>query len=70
MNNTKTLEPKILLKAYTLKEVAEIYQVSNRTMRRWLIPFKTEIEPRLGHYYCPKQVKIIFEKLGIPEIGD
>jgi len=70
MTDTETLVQKILLKAYTLKEVAEIYQVSDRTMRRWLMPFNKEIGPRLGHHYCPKQVKIMFEKLGIPEMGD
>ena len=68
MKETEILLPKILLKTCSLKEVAEIYQVGDRTMRRWLTPFKKDIGPRLGHYYSPKQMKIIFEKLGIPEI--
>ena len=56
------------LKAYSLKELAGLYECSSKTMRTWLKPFEKELGPRMGHYYTPKQVKIIFERLGIPGI--
>ena len=65
-NDTFTLE--IRLRAYALKDVADLYVCSVKTMKTWLAPFDEAIGPRMGHYYTPKQMKIIFEKLGIPEI--
>lgn len=65
-NEIKTVG--IPIKAYSMKEIAELYDVSRGTMRSWLIPFKNEIGLRRGHYFNPKQMKVIFEKLGIPEI--
>jgi transposase len=59
---------KLRIKAYSMKEVANMYEVSGRTMRRWLTPFRTEIGQRRGRYFNPKQIRIIFDKLGIPEL--
>lgn len=58
---------KIRLKAYSMKEVAGLYDVSGKTLKTWLLPFKNEIGRRSGRFYTPKQMKVIFEKLGIPE---
>lgn len=58
----------IQIKAYSTKEIAGLYNVSGRTLTRWLTPFTDEIGQRRGHYFTPKQTKIIFEKLGIPEM--
>jgi hypothetical protein len=68
MKHQEILEPKIRLKAYSPKEVAELYDISNRVLKKWLVPFENEIGPRIGHYYSPKQMKVIFEKLGIPHV--
>lgn len=56
----------ISLKAYTVGELADIYGVDWRTFKRWLVPFKEEIGERNGRYYTINQVKIIFEKIGLP----
>ena len=60
-------DKKIRLKAYSMKELAELYEVSEKIFRTWLPPFENDIGKRIGHFYNPKQVKTIFEKVGFPE---
>jgi hypothetical protein len=54
------------VKPYTMKELCKIYQISDKTMRKWLKPFSQQIGPRQGHIYNVAQVVIIFTNLGIP----
>lgn len=61
-------ECRIQLKAYTTRELAEIYEISEKVMRQWIALFEDQVGKKQGRYYTPKQAKIIFEKLGIPEI--
>lgn len=56
----------IQLKPYTVLELARIYGVSDRTMKKWIRPFENEVGTKIGYFYTVVQVKIIFEKLGIP----
>jgi hypothetical protein len=56
----------IPLKPYTVLELARLYGISDRTMKKWLRPFETEIGEKLGYFYTIAQVKIIFKKLGTP----
>jgi hypothetical protein len=58
----------IKVKAYSLIELAALYEVDWRTLKRWLIPFKKEIGEKNGRYFQIPQVKIIFEKLSLPSI--
>lgn len=67
MKQTESVRSKIRLKAYSKKEVAGLYDVSAKILKTWLIPFEQEIGKRQGRLYTPKQVKVIFDKLGIPE---
>lgn len=62
------LENKVQLKAYTTKELSEIYEVSEKIIRLWLTPFENDIGIKKGRYYTPKQSEIIFAKLGIPQV--
>jgi len=55
-----------ILRSYTVAELAEIYEISVPTMRKWLLPFKSEIGVRPGHAYNPKQVQLIIDRLGVP----
>lgn len=50
-------------RAMTLKELADRWNVSVSTVKKWLRPFEKEIGPRIGNIYSPHQVKIILEKL-------
>ena len=56
----------IKLKPYTVLELARMYEVSDRTMKKWLKPFENQIGTKIGYFYTIAQVKIIFEKLGTP----
>jgi len=59
---------KIEVKPYNLKDLSSIYGVCNKTLKKWLVPFEKEIGSKQGRYFSITQVKIIFEKLGLPEI--
>ncbi len=59
--------PKIRIRPYSLAELAKFYKVCARTLKRWMNPFKQEIGERQGRYYTVAQVKIILEKIGLPE---
>ena len=50
-------------KAMTLKELADRWNVSVRTVKKWLKPFERDIGPKIGNVYSPHQVKIILSKL-------
>ncbi|MBA3706191.1 MAG: hypothetical protein H0W84_09920 [Bacteroidetes bacterium] len=54
------------IKPYSKQELAGLYKIGVRSMTTWLKPFEAEIGKRYGRYYSPKQVKCIFEKLGLP----
>jgi transposase len=54
------------IKAYSTKELANIYGVCEKTFKRWLAPFQQELGKRQGRYYNVAQVKVIFCKLGVP----
>jgi uncharacterized protein YjcR len=66
MKHLELTAQKVLIKAYSVKEIAGLYNISPKTLRRWLTPFAKEIGERKGHSYTPKQIRIIFEELGIP----
>lgn len=59
------------LKHYSTRELARIYGVCDKTLVKWMKPFLKEIGEKQGRYYTVAQVKIIFDKLGLPSIiGD
>lgn len=57
---------KIEIKPYSKQELADMYKIGVRSMTTWLQPFEKVIGKRHGRYYNIKQVKYIFEKLGLP----
>jgi hypothetical protein len=66
-NNKSTLSGiSFPLKAYTVKQLSEIYGVSTKTFRRWLAPFSEDIGQKLGYFYNVTQVKLIVQHLGVP----
>ena len=60
------LKNKSDLKAYSTKELAAIYGVCNKTIKRWIGPFKKDVGTRNGRFYNVAQVTIIFTRLGVP----
>lgn len=57
-------------KPRTLLQLATLYGVSDKTMRKWLRPFAAEIGSRNGYYYSIVQQRTVFEKLGDPGEGE
>ena len=68
MQQNEQVIQKVPVKTYSVKEVAGLYNISSKTLKKWLTPFENEIGERRGYFYYPKQVKVIFDKLGLPEI--
>lgn len=67
LNKKNDHEKKLIeLRPYNVKELAVIYGVDRRTMTSWLKAHESAIGPKLGRYYSVLQVKIIFQRLGIP----
>lgn len=60
----------VVVKAYSIGELAALYEISVRTMNRWLKPHLEIIGKRQGRFYTVKQVEIIFEQLGLPKDYD
>ncbi len=54
------------IRPYSPTEIARIYGVSWKVMNTWLRPHREVIGKREGLYYTVNQVKIIFDKLGLP----
>ena len=48
------------------KDLASVYGCCDKTMKKWIIPFNSEVGVKNGRYYSVAQVKIIFDKLGLP----
>lgn len=61
-----TTKASIMLKAYSLSELARIYDVDWRTFKKWVKPFEAEIGTKQGRFYTVAQVRVIFEKLSLP----
>lgn len=54
------------IKPYSYRELAALYEISDRCLKGWLVPFMTEIGEKKGRYFTLKQIRLIFEKLGMP----
>ncbi len=52
------------IKAYTLKELARLYDTPLKTFRQWVKRIQPTIGPRIGHYYNPRQVHLMRDHFG------
>lgn len=68
--NNQTLKQmeKPTVKAYTVKELHAIYEVSRAVFSSWLSEIENKVGALKGKIYTPKQVKIIFAHLETPEL--
>jgi uncharacterized protein YjcR len=57
---------KIKLRPYTVLDLAKMYEVSDKTMKKWIKPFEDEVGEKNGYFYSIAQVQTIFQKLGAP----
>lgn len=66
--NTTTTEPKKLqIKLYSQKELAQLYEVSPRTLKKWIEMHDEKIGKKNGRYYSLAQIELIFNLVGIPK---
>lgn len=56
------------VKCYTHQDLMYHYGVAWSTLQKWIKPFEKQIGPKVGHFYTIKQIRIIFENLGHPEV--
>jgi hypothetical protein len=64
-----TTKHTIEIKPYSLTELATIYGVTIRTIKKWILLHEATIGTKTGRYYTALQSKIIFEKLGLPGVA-
>ncbi len=70
MNTTDTTK-EMVMKPCNLKELAERYCVSTKTMRSWLLPHEKIIGKRTtSRYFTALQIRRIYEQLGEPCVKD
>lgn len=55
------------VKPYRKKDLARLYQVSEKTLNAWLSKFEKEIGPYVGRMFTVAQVEKIFNHLGNPD---
>ena len=67
MSTTKRI---VEIKSYSIGELSKLYEMSVKTMNRWLKPHNDIIGKREGRYYTVKQVKQIFDLIGLPKDYD
>ena len=61
-----TSKKSVTVKAYKLKEIAELYRVSLYLMRRLISKNKKAIGKREGYFYSTEQVEKIFQLIKLP----
>ncbi len=55
------------IKAQSKTQLAIAYDIDLRTFNKWINPFLLEIGDYRGGFYTPKQVGIIYDKIGSPD---
>jgi hypothetical protein len=54
------------IRPYSTKELAALYQVDEKTFRKWIKVYEIPVEKKGYHYMIPAVI-IIFERLGYPK---
>jgi hypothetical protein len=57
------------VKPLNYKQLAATYEVTHKTLKGWLEPFMEEIGAMRGRTFTPRQVRMIYDKLGEPKSG-
>jgi hypothetical protein len=59
-------ESAVAIRPYSIGELAQIYGVDYRTLKKWLKPLSRKLGKKRGRYYSIDQVCFIFQRLKIP----
>jgi uncharacterized protein YjcR len=57
---------KVQIRPYNVTELARMYTVTPRTMKKWLQRHPAIIEDKMGQLFTILQVEKIFDKFGTP----
>lgn len=57
----------VKIQKYGVSELAYKYGIDYRVFKNWIEPYKAKIGVLRGRLYNPKQVRIIFALLGLPD---
>ncbi len=57
---------KFPIQTYSIKELAQHYRVSPKTLLRYIKRLNLDLGPRLGNSFSPRQVSMIVDKMGQP----
>jgi hypothetical protein len=60
-------EGNLLIKPYRLKDLAEIYGVCNRTMKKWITNAAPQVVKNRSQFYSIISVNMIINALGLPQ---
>jgi hypothetical protein len=55
------------IKPLNYKQLAAVYEVTHKTLKKWLEPFTAEIGEMRGKVFTIKQIRLIYDKLGEPD---
>lgn len=66
MSTSRHPNQPIGIKPYSKKELSYLYNISQKTLTRWMKPHLAAVGSREGRYYNMKQVHIIFDLFGVP----
>jgi hypothetical protein len=62
----KVTRDAIEARPYSITELASLYNMTRKTMNKWLKPHMPVIGERVGRFYNVKQVLLIFELIDLP----
>lgn len=57
---------KLIIKAYRLIDLAQIFGVNYRTFKRWVANIKSEVGKPDGRFYSVNQVEYMISQFGLP----
>ncbi|MBS1637577.1 MAG: hypothetical protein JST26_16800 [Bacteroidetes bacterium] len=56
----------IMIKPYSTRELSELFGISEKTLRTWIVPIKDKIGIKRGRFYNVNQTQIMFKQFGLP----
>lgn len=56
----------LIIKPYRIIDLAAIFDVNRKTMKRWMSNFPNELGKREGKYFSINQVQFMIAQFGLP----
>ena len=55
---------------YSFADLVKLFGVGPSTLKKWIEPFAEELGEKKDGYYSQKQLEIMIEYLGLPDINE